>query len=112
MTETVKGAPGLLPPGATGAVAGFGGGTFNDTGFQVTFGGSARRTSTSRRSASQFTGATGFVGETARGGPIANKGFTVTPTGNHAPDVTVPAPVHDPAADAVRADRQRHRSRR
>ena len=31
------------------------------------------------------------MGETARGGPIQNKGFTVTPTGNHAPDVTVPA---------------------
>jgi hypothetical protein len=29
-----------------------------------------------------------FVGETAQGGPIENKGFTVTDTGNHAPVVT------------------------
>ncbi len=33
VTETVKGAPGLLPPGATGVVAAFGGtGALNDTG--------------------------------------------------------------------------------
>ena len=40
--------------------------------------------------ASRLTGATGFVGETDHGGPLDNQGFTVTPTGNHAPDVTVP----------------------
>ena len=41
VTETVKGAPGLLPPGATGTVAAFGGaGALTDAGFQVTFGGS------------------------------------------------------------------------
>ncbi|HET6547001.1 MAG TPA: M12 family metallo-peptidase, partial [Solirubrobacter sp.] len=40
VTETVKGAPGMLPAGATAEVDGFGGSnTFDDTGFQVTFGG-------------------------------------------------------------------------
>ena len=111
MTETTKGAPGLLPPGATGAVAGFGGGTFNDTGFQVTFGGGLANVDLPPIGIAS-TGATGFVGETAHGGPITNKGFTITPTGNHAPDVTVPAALHDPAADAVRAHRLRHRSGR
>ena len=90
VTETVKGAPGLLPPGATGAVAGFAGGTFNDTGFQVTFGG-ALGGADQPPIGIQWTGATGFVGETDKGGPVTNKGFTVTPTGNNAPDVTVPA---------------------
>ena len=37
--ETVKGTPGMLPPGAVATVAGFGAGTFNTTGFQITFGG-------------------------------------------------------------------------
>ncbi len=36
------------------------------------------------------TGATGFVGETNHGGAPTNQGFTITPTGNRAPDVTVP----------------------
>jgi hypothetical protein len=95
VTETVKGAPGILPVGATGNVAGFGGGTFNDTGFQVTFGaglGGADQPPIGI----EWTGATGFVGETDRGGAVTNKGFTVTPTGNNAPDVTVPAPVTIP----------------
>ena len=52
-------------------------------------------------------GGTGFVGETARGGPIQNKGFTVTNTGNFAPDVTGRGQLHDPAAHAVRADGHR-----
>ena len=37
------------------------------------------------------TGMTGFVGETDKGGPVDNKGFTITPTLNSAPVVTAPA---------------------
>ena len=37
------------------------------------------------------TGASGFVGETAKGGPIDNGGFTAVLNGNHAPVVTAPA---------------------
>ena len=70
----------------------------------------APRSSTTRASRSRFTGApyagtdvaaarpraglgdvTGFVGETAQGGPQRNGGSTVTPTGNHAPGSTAPA---------------------
>ena len=58
----------------------------------MSFGGTLAGVDQSRRSTIALTGATGFVGETAHGGPPSNKGFTVTPTGNHAPDVTVPAP--------------------
>ena len=68
-----------------------GGNTLDDTGFQVTFGaglGGADQPSL----AIDLTGATGFVGETAQGGPIENQGFIVTDTGNHAPVVeTAPA---------------------
>ena len=38
-----------------------------------------------------FNGASGFVGETARGGPIDNKGHIVEATGNHAPAVETAA---------------------
>ena len=45
---------------------------------------------------------TGFVGETAQGGPQRNGGSTVTPTGNHAPWSTAPAtttiPIRTPFA--------------
>ena len=37
------------------------------------------------------TGGTGFVGETAHGGPPNNNGFIIVDTGNHAPDVVAPA---------------------
>ncbi len=95
VAETVKGAQGILPVGATGVVAGFGAGTFNDTGFQVSFGGNLAGADQPAIGI-EWTGATGFVGETDRGGAATNKGFTVTPTGNNAPDVTVPAPVTIP----------------
>jgi reprolysin-like metallo-peptidase family M12B len=88
VAETVKGAPGILPPHATGVVAGWGGAqTLDDTGFQVTFGaglGAADQPSISV----DVTGGSAFVGETAQGGPIENQGFIVTDTGNHAPVVT------------------------
>jgi hypothetical protein len=81
----------MLPPGATGTVQAWGGGnTFDDTGFQVTFGG-ALGGADQPALGLDVTGGSGFVGETARGGTPGNNGFTVTPSGNHAPDVTVPA---------------------
>ena len=75
VTETTKGTPGMLPPGATATVAGFAGGTFNDTGFQVTFGGTAWRARRRLARALGFTGASGFLGETAKGGAIDNQGW-------------------------------------
>src|SRR6185503_808563 len=91
-TETTKGAPGILPPGSTAAVAGFGGGTFNNTGFQVTYGANLGLTNLSVKLALQDVsiGASGFVGETDKGGAVDNKGGTVTPTGDAIPVATAP----------------------
>jgi trimeric autotransporter adhesin len=36
-------------------------------------------------------GCTGYINEIAKGGPVTNKGFTVTPTGNNPPVVTTAA---------------------
>jgi hypothetical protein len=88
VTETTKGAPGIIPVRSTGVVAPFGGGNtpLDDTGFQVTFGaglGLADHPSLGL----DITGAGGFVGETAQGGPIENQG-AVSDTSNHAPVVT------------------------
>jgi hypothetical protein len=88
VTETQKGTAGVLPPGSTATVAAFGGtGALNDTGFQVTFGAGLGLIDIDNLGI-DVTGATGFIGETAQGGPIENKGFITTPTGNHAPVVT------------------------
>ncbi|MEU8264951.1 M12 family metallo-peptidase [Micromonospora sp. NPDC048999] len=86
------------PAGATVTVAAFGGsGTLNDTGFQVTFGGTLASTKVSLLEIADFVGgASGFVGETAKGGPIDNGGFLVQETANHAPVVTVPGNVTIP----------------
>ncbi len=83
----------ILPAGTTATVVGFAGGTFNNTGFQVTFSGSLAATNVPVMLALQgFTsGASGFVGETDKGGAVDNKGGIVTPTGNTWPAVTVPA---------------------
>ncbi|MDA0180215.1 M12 family metallo-peptidase [Solirubrobacter phytolaccae] len=89
VVETTKGGAGILGAGATATVTGFGGGTFDTTGFQVTFGGTLANLNLAPLTVA-VEGGTGFVGETAKGGPIDNKGNTITPTGNHAPDVTVP----------------------
>jgi hypothetical protein len=88
----------LLPAGATATVAGFAGGGFNNTGFQVTFGGTLATTNVPVTLALQdFTGAaSGFVGETDKGGAVDNKGGIITPTGNAWPAVTAPAPVTIP----------------
>jgi hypothetical protein len=86
----------LLPAGATVTINAFGGGnisTLNNTGFQVTFTGSLAATNVPVLLAVQdfSAGASGFVGETDKGGPVDNKGGTITPTGNTWPAVTVPA---------------------
>ena len=87
VAETTKGAGGILPAGATATVAAFGGaGTLNDNGFQVTFGGGLAAVDADALGIAP--GTIGFIGETARGGPVENKGFIITPTDNHAPVVT------------------------
>ena len=91
VTETTKGGPGIFPAGTTVTVAPFGNtAPFNDTGFQLTFGGTLANVDLPPIGLT-VSGGTGFVGETARGGAIQNQGYFVTPTGNHTPDVTVPA---------------------
>ena len=84
----------ILPPGATATVAGFAGGTFNNTGFQVTYTGSLAATNVPVTLALQnFTaGASGFVGETDKGGAVDNKGGPglILPTGDAIPVVTAP----------------------
>ncbi|MFI7023395.1 M12 family metallo-peptidase [Micromonospora sp. NPDC049900] len=91
------------PAGATVTVAAFGGsGTLNDTGFQVTFGGTLAATNVAPLTLGDLTGVTGFVGETAKGGAVDNGGHLVEQTTNHAPVVTVPdgltIPVRTPFA--------------
>ena len=86
------------PAGATVTVAAFGGaGALTDTGFQVTFnGGPLAATNVIPLALSNATGASGFIGETAKGGAIDNGGNLVEETTNHAPVVTVPAAVTIP----------------
>ena len=86
------------PAGATVTVAAFGGaGVLTDAGFQVTFnGGPLAATNVSALALTNPVGASGFTGETAKGGPIDNGGTTVEVTANHAPVVTVPAAVTIP----------------
>ncbi|MGR6320956.1 M12 family metallo-peptidase [Micromonospora soli] len=85
------------PAGATVTVAAFGGsGVLNDTGFQVTFGGTLAATNVAPLALASLTDASGFVGETAKGGAIDNGGFLVEENGNHAPVVTVPETVAIP----------------
>ena len=110
--ETVKGTQGMLPPGAVATVAGFGAGTFNTTGFQVTFGGTLGLVNVNSLAFVDLTGATGWFGETARGGAIDNQGWQVTSTGNIPPVVETPVEYTIPLPDAVRAHRVRHRRRR
>ena len=82
----------ILPAGATATVAGFGGAAFNNTGFQVTFTGGLATTNVPVTLGLQdfSAGASGFVGETDKGGAVDNKGGIVTATGNHFPTVTAP----------------------
>jgi len=82
----------LLPAGGTVTVAGFGGGTFNNTGFQVTFTGTLVQTNVPfMLQLGNFSGSTsGFVGETDKGGAVDNQG-TLVPNGNSIPAVSAPA---------------------
>jgi hypothetical protein len=84
----------LLPAGATVTVAPFGGGAGqpNTTGFQLTFGGTLAATNVPVTVALQdlSAGASGFVGETDKGGPVDNQG-TLVSTGDSTPQVTAPA---------------------
>ncbi|WP_233196844.1 M12 family metallo-peptidase [Verrucosispora sp. ts21] len=85
------------PAGATVNVAAFGGsGTLNDTGFQVTFTGALAQTNVEQLALTNVFGASGFVGETSKGGAIDNGGHLVQETANHAPVVTVPDSVTIP----------------
>jgi hypothetical protein len=83
----------ILPAGATATVAGFAGGAFNNTGFQVTFTGTLAGTNVaSMLGLSNFSpGASGFVGETDKGGAVDNKGGSIPATGDSIPAVTAPA---------------------
>jgi hypothetical protein len=92
-SEAMKGSAGILPTAATATVAAFGGsGALNNTGFQVTYGGTLSTTNVTVTLALQdfTTGASGFVGETDKGGAVDNKGGIITPTGDAIPAVTVP----------------------
>ena len=94
IAAAINALPSVAGVGGSVTVAGFGGGTFNNTGFQVTFGGGVF---TNTNIASNFSlktfsaGASGFVGETDKGGAVDNKGGTITPTGDSIPVVTAPA---------------------
>jgi len=91
VAETTKGSSGSLPPGVAVTVAPyFNVNPFNTSGFQVTFSGILGLTNANALSLTNLNGATGFVGETAKGGPIDNNGFTVTPTGNNPPVAGTP----------------------
>jgi hypothetical protein len=88
----------ILPVGATATVAGFGAGTFNNTGFQVTFTGGLGTTNLPVLLGLQdFTpGASGFVGETDKGGTVDNKSGEISTTGNSYPSVAAPTPLAIP----------------
>ena len=93
VTETVKGTSGILPAGASASVTGFGGSTFNNTGFQVTYGGTMAllRAPYMLGLTGMTAGSSGFVSMTQKGGPVDNMGNVVSLTGNHAPVVTTAA---------------------
>ncbi|MGW6441535.1 M12 family metallo-peptidase [Lentzea sp. NPDC055074] len=94
--EAIKAAvEAILPAGAEVDVVGLGDNVnrptpFDTTGFQVTFGGSLRWKNVSALGI-DLTGASGWAGETVKGGPQDNGGHRVESTRNHVPVVTVPA---------------------
>ncbi len=87
----------VLPAGGTATINAFGGGggnpvVINNTGFQVTFGGTLALTDISSLAVEDFSpGASGFVAETDRGGAVTNGG-TITMTGNDFPVISYPEP--------------------
>ena len=87
----------VLPAGGTATINAFGGGggnpvVINNTGFQVTYGGTLALTNVPSLTVEDFSaGASGFLGETDKGGAVENGG-TVTLTGNNFPTITYPVP--------------------
>ena len=82
------------PAGATVTIANFGGGGApSGNGFQVTFGGTLAATNVPvlLSLTNLSAGASGFFGETDKGGAVDNKGGIITPTGDAIPVVTAPA---------------------
>ena len=80
----------IMPAGATVTVQPWAGrdeGNLLNVGFQVEFGGTFAGIDLESLVVTG-TGASGFVGEKVKGGPVQNRGFFITPTGNHAPEVT------------------------
>ena len=110
--ETAKGSPGMLPPGAVATVAGFGAGTFNTTGFQVTFGGTLANLNLSSLAFVDLTGATGFFGETAKGGPDRQPGLAGHSDGQPSAGRRDRRSATRSRSDAVRARRLGDRRRR
>ena len=83
----------ILPAGATVTIANFGGGGApSNNGFQVTFGGTLAATNIPflLSLTNLSPGASGFVGETDKGGAVDNKGGMIIPTGNTWPAISVP----------------------
>ena len=80
----------ILPAGSTVSVSNWGGGGgASDSGFQVTFnGGPVDDVNVEPLQLTALNGTSGFVGETAKGGPVDNQGDTIADTTNHAPTVT------------------------
>ena len=83
----------ILPPARRRRSPASAAATFNNTGFQVTFTGTPGRDNVPVMLALQdfSAGASGFVGETDKGGAVDNKGGIITPTGDAIPVVTAPA---------------------
>jgi len=83
-------------------VSGYFGGTFGDTGFQVTFGGGALAGTDVPNMVVNPIGFTAQTNDIARGGPPTNGGATVVTSANHNPRVTAPAgrtiPIRTPFA--------------
>ena len=89
--------------GGTVTVVGFGASAHpDDTGFEVTFGGTLSQQAVAKLSVTDQTGMSGFVGEIVRGGPVLNGGSTVIDSGNHAPIVSAPSLVRIPVRTPFR----------
>ena len=81
----------ILPAGSTVSVSNWGSnfGSPSDSGFQVTFnGGPVDDVNVEPLQLTAVNGTSGFVGETAKGGPVDNQGHVIVETGNRAPTVT------------------------
>jgi hypothetical protein len=80
----------ILPSGTTATVGGFGSFTTpNERGFEIDFSGTSAIPHLVQVT-NASPGTSGFTNRTDAGGPAANKGNTITPTGNTPPAVTAP----------------------